>query len=87
MDRARDHVYGYLKSHPCSECGEKRLPALEFHHVNKDEKYKQSTRIFCLMNRGYSIARINKEISKCIVLCSSCHRCVTAKEQGWYKSK
>ena len=34
-----------------------------------------------------SIERLEEELRKCTVLCSNCHRRLTAKERGWFRSK
>lgn len=86
IKRARYYVTNYLRTHPCVNCGDKRLPVLDFDHIIKTEKYNRYTRISFLVKRGYSIHRIDEEIAKCQVLCANCHRMKTAKEQGWYKS-
>ena len=58
----------------CSECGYNEHPkALDYHHVedNKVESISQ------MLATGHSIDDIEKEIEKCIVLCSNCHRAET----------
>lgn len=55
----------------CSKCSENHPATLDFHHSNPEEKEIELAR--CATN-GWSIARIENEISKCIILCSNCHR-------------
>lgn len=55
----------------CSVCGENRLPVLDFHHRDPNEKEGS---ISSLVNDGSSKSRVLKEIEKCDVLCSNCHR-------------
>lgn len=68
----RDYAYidEYLKSHPCSECGEERITVLQFHH--RDDETKDDC-VSNLAHSGYSIKRIQNEIDKCDVLCANCH--------------
>ena len=60
------------KSHlRCQQCGESRLPTLDFHHRNPVEKDRAITEA---IHRGWSVERILQEIEKCDVLCANCHR-------------
>jgi len=54
----------------CSICGyNKNMAALEFHHLNPEHKD------FALsQNIDYSYERLLKEVEKCILICSNCHR-------------
>lgn len=55
----------------CKTCGENHPACLEFHHLDPENKDND---IAYMVNTGYSIARILREIEKCVVLCSNCHR-------------
>jgi len=79
---AREYVYQYLSTHPCSECGESDPMVLEFHH--RGEKARD---VSYLTAAGYSVATIQAEIDKCDVLCANCHRRHTMKERGWFRGK
>jgi hypothetical protein len=81
-EAAREFVYDYLLSHPCEMCGESDPRVLEFHHVG--EKDMAITR---MVTGGFSIKRIQAEISKCQVLGSNCHRKITVDQRGWYRGK
>ena len=59
------------KSLKCEICDEDHPATLDFHH--KDKKRKDNEVAF-MAYYGYSKARILKEIEKCQVLCSNCHR-------------
>ena len=59
----------------CELCSESHPATLDFHH--KDPKEKEIG-ICVAMTRGWSRDRILKEISKCSVLCSNCHRKIHA---------
>lgn len=58
----------------CKICGySKYIGALEFHHLDpskKDLSYQSS--------KCWSIERIRKEVSGCVLLCSNCHREIEA---------
>ena len=64
----KEYVEDYKLSKGCSICGYNRCAgALEFHHKeNKDYTIGH--------NYSLSLERIKKEINKCIILCSNCHR-------------
>jgi hypothetical protein len=62
----------------CSICGENRLPVLDFHHRNSEEK---DYNIHEMANRGFSRKNILKEIEKCDVVCSNCHRMLHYNER------
>ena len=79
---ARQFVLEYLYSHPCSKCGETDPIVLEFDHIRGKEE-----EIARLITNGASIDRLEKEMRRCQVLCSNCHRRKTAKEQGWFRGK
>lgn len=81
--KIRGYILEYLKSHPCSNCGETDPIVLEFHHRNGEEKRANIGEIYGV---GFSWKIVEKEIAKCDVLCANCHHRKTAKEQGWYKS-
>lgn len=55
----------------CATCGENDPVCLDFHHSNKTEK---EICVSQAVNRGWSKERILKEIAKCEILCSNCHR-------------
>lgn len=64
----------YVLGSKCQLCGyNKCIQALDFHHVNPEEKgldFKRNA------NRSWSSTR--NEIQKCILLCANCHREVHA---------
>ncbi len=55
----------------CNRCNEDHPATLDFHH--KDRTIKEFPISTCITH-GWSISRIEKEIAKCEVLCSNCHR-------------
>lgn len=53
----------------CSICGyNKCLAALDFHHINPNEKE------FIITGRIRSWNKIENELKKCVLVCSNCHR-------------
>lgn len=66
---AKQYIIKYKKDHPCA-CGENHPAALQFHHVDRNTK---SIEVSTALRRGWSIARIQLEIDKCVVMCANCH--------------
>jgi len=59
------------KGGKCEKCGyDKCIAALEFHHINPEEKE------FGISAAGVtrSMSVLQKEADKCVLLCSNCHR-------------
>lgn len=54
----------------CERCGENHPACLDFHHLDPNEKEMS----IATMAGLFSLDRIKEEASKCIVLCSNCHR-------------
>jgi len=55
----------------CQRCNyDKCINALEFHHIDKDEKEEIPSYIIM----RWSWKRAVEELKKCILLCSNCHR-------------
>ena len=53
----------------CQRCGYNTyLGALDFHHINPDEKD------FTIGNRDYKLIDCIHEAEKCVLLCANCHR-------------
>ena len=57
------------KSCGCAKCGDKRTYVLDFHHIDPTQKTDSINHL-----RTCALETIEKEIKKCIVLCSNCHR-------------
>lgn len=72
---ARKLVFEYLKKNPCIDCGETNVLALEFDHVHS-KKFDIGTAV----SSNTAIKLLQKEIKKCVVRCSSCHRIKTHLE-------
>lgn len=55
----------------CVRCGySKCLTALDFHHINPDEKEFNISRIIRIKDQSI----VYKELGKCVILCANCHR-------------
>lgn len=76
-----EQLLKYLNEHPCVDCGETDYLVLEFDHLIREEKEYGISK----MMTNYSWDKILKEITKCEVVCSNCHKRRTAKQFGWYK--
>ena len=58
------------KGGKCERCGyDKCLASLDFHHRNPDEKEHNPSDMM-----DWSKDRVKKELDKCSILCSNCHR-------------
>lgn len=68
---AREFVFNYKKNSKCSTCGESCPLVLEFHNTDKNTKHRRVTR---LVNEGATLVRIMKEIDRCQLKCTNCHR-------------
>jgi hypothetical protein len=80
-NQVKQWVYDYLASHPCVDCGESRIPCLDFDHRDPSEK---SFNLGGLGTAVNGLDRVKAEIVKCDVRCSNCHRVRTAEQFGWY---
>ena len=76
VKRNRKYVEAHKIENPCP-CGEVEPCCLSYHHENGDK----SGNISDMVNRGYGITRIQKEIDKCKVLCLNCHAKLHNKEK------
>ena len=68
--RVREEFENYKKTLKCEVCGESHVATLDFHH--KDTSTKEI--IISESIWRWSWNTIKKEIDKCAVLCSNCHR-------------
>lgn len=67
----------------CNSCGENDVSCLDFHH--KDPKNKDKS--ISIGIREWGITRLKKEISKCEILCSNCHRKLHSKINNLSKKR
>jgi hypothetical protein len=76
----RGFVFEYLKKHPCVDCGETNVLALEFDHIHS-KKFD----IGNALNSNKGMKLVKAEIKKCVVRCSSCHRIKTHIERDTWR--
>ena len=67
-------VNAHKKSCAFDDCNETHTCVLEFHHVRGEKKDEISD----MVTKGFSLAKIEIEIAKCVVICSNCHRKIHA---------
>lgn len=80
-EQCRQHVFNYLSTHPCIDCGEIDPILLEFDHRDASLKRESISRM--ISKRTWPIIQL--EIAKCDVRCANCHRRRTAQQFGWSK--
>ena len=72
------YLSDYKSESGCSKCGYNEHPcALDFHHVDESDK---EFPLNLAQRKRYGMARVKKEVAKCIVLCANCHRIHHHKE-------
>lgn len=64
-------VKKYKRKLSCSICGETHPACIEFHHKDPVIKEIGLSRVG---SNGWSIKKIEREIAKCQVVCSNCHK-------------
>lgn len=60
----------FKKTLQCTRCGENHPSTLDFHHTDPSKKDGIISKL--VSNGCFALAK--KELKKCIVLCSNCHR-------------
>lgn len=74
--RIKDKAVEY-KGGCCCKCGyNKHSAALEFHHINPEEKEFTWTKL-----RLKSWDKIIKELDKCVLVCANCHNIEHSKSK------
>jgi transcription elongation factor Elf1 len=70
----------YKLKHGCAICGYKKFAgALDFHH--KDPKKKHMRIIAVDFRHRHKRPLVTKELRKCIIVCSNCHRELTWRKK------
>ena len=83
-EKLREYLQGYLKAHPCVDCGNTDLRVLEFDHVRGEKKFNISDA--ARKDTWTSLLDLQNEIVKCDVRCANCHRIVTVERGGWHNA-
>ena len=74
---AREFISRVKKLSRCIDCGQTDIRVLDFDHVHGEKVGNVSD----MVNGSYSIDAIKKEIRKCEVRCSNCHRIKTMERR------
>ena len=72
----------YLRGKCCVDCGESDPIVLDFDHVSGAKDYNIGNMI-----TQATLTRIERELLKCEIRCSNCHRRKTARQFKWFKFK
>ena len=72
-DLIASEVNGYKLKKGCAHCGyNKEAVALDFHHINRDDKIINVSSHW--KTSWVQFEKMKKEMKKCGILCSNCHR-------------
>jgi hypothetical protein len=82
--KTQEWLAAYLFEHPCVDCGEADIRCLDFDHRPGGTKLKE---IATLMQQSASLEKIQREIEKCDVRCSNCHRRRTNERGNYWRQK
>ncbi len=69
VEENKDKLLSLLQTSSCKDCGNSDSRVLEFDHL-----YSKRLGVPMLVKHGYSWETIKKEIDKCEIVCSNCHR-------------
>lgn len=81
--RTRISSMQYLAKKGCEECGERDPRVLEYDHKKPKEKHRNVGRLIT-DGFGWESPTLKREVKKCRILCSNCHRKHTIVQQGYY---
>ncbi len=79
----RGNLSKYMEDKYCVDCSEADPVVLELDHIDPKDKLfsiSQSVRL------GHRWEAVEKELRKCRVLCSNCHKRRTAKQFSWHNN-
>jgi hypothetical protein len=80
VQKNKQWLLDYLKTHPCVDCGETDVEVLEFDHIKMIGS--KAKRIGAYIN---SFGRLKEEVAKCEIRCANCHTRRTRKQLGWWR--
>lgn len=75
QEKLKAAIHTIKKQNGCTFCAEDEPICLDFHHLDPTEK---DINVSDALKRGWTVERMQKEIDKCITVCSNCHRKVHA---------
>lgn len=75
-----EFLVGFLREHPCVDCGETDPGVLEFDHLGE----KKFSIAQGMRNRNWQT--VLDEMAKCDVVCANCHRRRTALRGGFLRA-
>lgn len=75
QDNLKTELNDYKRKAGCKFCSEDEPICLDFHHLDPKEK---DINLSDALRKGWTFERMKKEIDKCIIVCSNCHRKVHA---------
>lgn len=81
MDKCRRYVAALLHKSKCVDCGINNPIVLDFDHKDPSEKIQTVS----LLIRAGRYGAMLKEIAKCEIVCSNCHRLRTAKQFDFWR--
>lgn len=73
--KSKEWFKKFLENKCCTICKESDSATFDFHHLDPNKKEHN---IGKLAGTTYSIKKLQKELEKCVLLCSNCHRKVHA---------
>lgn len=59
-----------IKSRGCKFCDEKEPACMDFHHIDPSKKEYLVSKLWGMVSKK----KLKKELDKCVVVCSNCHR-------------
>jgi len=71
MNAKRVEIAEWKRARGCTVCGETEPWVLDMHHIDPEEKEANSA-------QSATLKTFLKEVNKCVLLCSNCHRKVHA---------